>query len=290
MIKKLFLIAVFLLITCSALPVHAQYTHVWSYTSALATPLSEKLATLGTESEQNIFVPVMGISISQVTKNFGDPRPGGRVHEGLDIMAPSGTVIISPTDAVVIRTGYGASAGYYVYTANPGGETFVYMHLKEASTRTVGDIVKPGDNIGLVGNTGNASGGLSHLHFEIRDSAFKALDPYTRLTKEFTQEAVVEENTTFTETNDSENSFPIESLSQINLTLKARGSDVLTLQKFLMHKNSGPAAEALTKANPNGYFGNVTKLALAEYQKKSGIAPASGYYGPKTRAYIAEYE
>jgi murein DD-endopeptidase MepM/ murein hydrolase activator NlpD len=63
---------------------------------------------------------------------FGDARGGGtRTHEGLDIMAPGGTPVVSPTDAVVLATGDGPDSGLFVRTANPGGEQFVYMHLRE---------------------------------------------------------------------------------------------------------------------------------------------------------------
>ena len=37
-------------------------------------------------------------------------------------MAPKRALIVTPTDAVVIRVGTGDSAGNYVYIANPGGE------------------------------------------------------------------------------------------------------------------------------------------------------------------------
>src|SRR5690606_7271821 len=123
------------------------------------------------------------------TPDFGDPRDGGdREHEGQDILAPRGTPILSPTEAVVLRIGNGSSSGKNVYTANPGGETFVYMHLDEiASDLEEGDRLDTGDLIGYVGNTGNASGGPAHLHFEIREGR-EAKDPYPRLLASFTVE------------------------------------------------------------------------------------------------------
>ena len=47
---------------------------------------------------------------------------------------------------------------------------------------------------------------------------------------------------------------------------------------------TGPAGNK--RANPTGYFGTLTKNALALYQAKAGISPASGIMGPKTRAYL----
>ena len=137
-------------------------------------------------------VPVLGVHYDRIYPDFGDPRDGGaREHEGQDILAPSGTPIVSPTDAVVTRTGKGSSAGVYVYTANPGGENFRYMHLDRiADGVKAGKVLKPGDLIGFVGNTGNAAGGPHHLHFEIRDGR-RAEDPYPRLTGSFTNAELI---------------------------------------------------------------------------------------------------
>ncbi len=145
-----------------------------------------QIQALGDVAVQSIPIPVaLGVELNQLTKNFGDARGDGtRTHEGLDIMAPSGTPVVSPTDAVVISTGDGSSSGLYVRTANPGGEQFVYMHLREiAKGIQHGTVLKRDDVLGYVGNTGNASGGAPHLHFEIRKNG--ATDPYPRLTQVF---------------------------------------------------------------------------------------------------------
>lgn len=129
-------------------------------------------------------VPILfGVAYESIVPDFGDPRGGGtRSHEGQDMRAPKGTPIVSPTEAIVISTGEGASAGKYVYTANPGGETFRYMHLDEiANGLRRGDVLDVGDFIGTVGDTGNAPDGVYHLHFEVRDSKNRATDPYERL-------------------------------------------------------------------------------------------------------------
>ncbi len=133
-------------------------------------------------------VPILfGVSIERVIPDFGDSRGGGtRSHEGQDFTAPKGTPIVSPTEAIVLSTGSGESAGKYVYTANPGGETFRYMHLDTIANIDPGDELSAGDFIGTVGDTGNAPDGVYHLHFEIRDEDNDATDPYLRLTDAFT--------------------------------------------------------------------------------------------------------
>lgn len=155
-----------------------------------SSAITREIRKLDDDAVEKLPVPILlGITPAQLSRNFGDVRGGGtRSHEGLDIMAPRGALIASPTDAVVVRTGDGDSSGIYVYTANPGGETFAYMHLDSiADGVKPGKVLKAGDLIGYVGNTGNASGGAPHLHFEIRKNG-EATDPYPRITKEFTAE------------------------------------------------------------------------------------------------------
>lgn len=127
-------------------------------------------------------VPVLfGVSLASVVPDFGAPRGGGtREHEGQDMMAPKGTPIISPTDAVVTSVGDGESSGKYVSTANPGGESFRYMHLDTVANIKRGTRLKAGDLIGTVGDTGNAPEGAYHLHFEVLDGR-EPTDPYPRL-------------------------------------------------------------------------------------------------------------
>lgn len=73
---------------------------------------------------------------------------------------------------------------------------------------------------------------------------------------------------------------------QKNLNVGAVGSEIKDLQTFLISSAAGPAAKELAIYGATGYYGKVTKKALAEYQKSVGIVPPSGYFGPKTRAYL----
>lgn len=271
-------------------------------------------------------IPILfGLSLPRIYSDFGDDRDGGsRQHEGQDLLAPRGTPIASPTDAVVTRTGNGSSSGITVTTRNPGGETFIYMHLDEiAEGIKSGTVLEPGDILGFVGDTGNAKGGVTHLHFEVREGR-KALDPYPRLAREFTlkeridgvadyleeldkddredfaEEMVTSWRSTFVQAKLAGMDLPEEieeALGAVtastaatvvrDLTLGSQGDDVTALQVALIALDSGPAAKALATAGATGYFGGMTQAALAEYQRARGITPASGYYGPLTRARMA---
>lgn len=289
-----------------------------------SSSVQRKIDNLDNDEVDEFPIPILlGLSVNQLTRNFGDPRDGGsRSHEGLDILAPRGAYIVSPTEAVVTRVGSGSSAGNYVYTANPGGESFVYMHLDEiAEGLSSGDELEKGDLIGYVGNTGNAVGGVTHLHFEIRENR-RAEDPFPRLTEEFTLRERMEALEEILEDSDDEEDeaetlaanyrrlfvaaiaqgidIP-EAVEEVlgtvvtapaagflrDLDLGSTGQDVVALQAFLIAENEGPQARALAAVGATGYFGALTKAALAEYQAANGIMPSAGYFGPLTRAHIA---
>lgn len=80
----------------------------------------------------------------------------------------------------------------------------------------------------------------------------------------------------------------IEEMPATDLWIGMRGAGVTWLQGFLA-KQVGIAASALKAAGATGYFGALTKAALAEFQSAHNITPASGYFGPKTRAEVHAY-
>jgi peptidoglycan LD-endopeptidase LytH len=228
---------------------------------------------LSGEIIEHLPIPILfEVSVGDFTDNFGEARSGGRVHEGIDIIAPVGTLIVSPTDSVVTKIGYDNKGGNFVVTANPGGEQLYFAHLdRVAENLYVGDALKPGDLIGYVGSTGNARGKSSHLHLGIYHQKV-ALNPFPRLMREFS----AEEKTAALE----------KILTDSKVVLGASSGGVRFLQRFLINKNIGSYANTLAKTGATGYFGSLTKNALAEYQRAVGINPASGYFGPVTKTNI----
>ncbi len=91
----------------------------------------------------------------------------GRNHNGIDI-AKSGTVpVVASAAGVVTRSNYSSSYGNVIYLSHYiDGQVYttVYAHL---SSRNVseGQSVSKGQQIGIMGNTGNSYG--QHLHFEL---------------------------------------------------------------------------------------------------------------------------
>ncbi len=188
---KYFLIALslcaFVLTTSVPVPTHASArTERASWVAAAKA--ERKAKKFGRKPVKEFAVPVLGVQVEELSDTWGDARSNGRTHEGVDIIAPRGSVIVSPTKAVVIRIGKDALGGNVVYTANAGGERYYYAHLdRVANGLKVGQELKIGDVIGYVGNTGNASSTVPHLHLGIYGKK-GATNPFPRITKELSTE------------------------------------------------------------------------------------------------------
>ena len=104
------------------------------------------------------------------TSGFGDPRRfgvGGNVsfHLGTDIAAPIGTPIVATNDGIVRVAGFYPIKGGWVVIDHGQGVTSHYFHQSALSVQ-VGDVVRRGQVVGLVGSTGLSTG--PHLHWEMR--------------------------------------------------------------------------------------------------------------------------
>lgn len=87
------------------------------------------------------------------------------LHSGIDIPAPTGTVIYAAYDGQVAWSSYNWSAGNWIGIDHGNGLFTIYMHMSGFLV-SEGDYVKKGDPIGLVGSTGSSTG--PHLHFSVR--------------------------------------------------------------------------------------------------------------------------
>jgi murein DD-endopeptidase MepM/ murein hydrolase activator NlpD len=95
---------------------------------------------------------------------FGAAR-SGHTHQGQDVLAKCGTKLVAARGGVIKAKQYQSAAGYYlVINAADTGVDMAYMHLKHPSPYSEGDRVHTGDQIGVVGETGDAT--ACHLHFE----------------------------------------------------------------------------------------------------------------------------
>jgi hypothetical protein len=146
----------------------------------------------------HIIFPVVGKV--QYTDDFGAPRSGG-AHQGNDLMATKKSPAVAAEAGKVKYWTTSGSAGCMLYLYGDSGTTYLYIHLNNdvtmkndnrgkcvrgtAYTVKDGAKVAAGQQIGYVGDSGDANGGASHLHFEVHPGGGKAVSPYPYLQKAY---------------------------------------------------------------------------------------------------------
>lgn len=88
-----------------------------------------------------------------------------KAHNGVDYAAPTGTPALAVGDGIVEKTGWANGLGNMVEIRHGADKTTVYAHLSKIIARK-GQRITQGQQVGLVGATGWATG--PHLHFEFR--------------------------------------------------------------------------------------------------------------------------
>ena len=89
----------------------------------------------------------------------------GRMHEGMDLAAPTGTPIHASDGGKIIKANYWSGHGLCVEIDHGNGVVTRYSHCSAVFV-SIGDLVYQGQHIANVGNTGHSFG--SHCHFEVR--------------------------------------------------------------------------------------------------------------------------
>jgi murein DD-endopeptidase MepM/ murein hydrolase activator NlpD len=110
--------------------------------------------------------------------SFGAPRPDivSGWHHGEDIVAPLGTPLLAVADGVVHTVGWNEIGGWRLWLRDGQDNDFYYAHLSAYSPLAVaGKRVHAGDVLGFMGTSGDAEGGLPHLHFEIHPANLVSL-------------------------------------------------------------------------------------------------------------------
>jgi murein DD-endopeptidase MepM/ murein hydrolase activator NlpD len=132
------------------------------------------------------------LDIKELTSNWVWPAEGVVTdlygtrhghHKGIDIAGEFKTPIHSVDKGVVTKSYYSGSYGHVVFIKHDNNLETVYAHLNKRNVKE-GQVVKQGDIIGLMGNTGDSSG--VHLHFEIHEEKWtyekeNAVDPVLAL-------------------------------------------------------------------------------------------------------------
>ncbi len=153
-------------------------------------------ASGSSQAVPRIIFPVVGPVTYQ--NDFGDPR-GRTSHQGIDIMAAKKSLVVAVEDGKVVFWTSSSSAGCMLYLYGRSGTMYEYIHLNNDRTMKNdnrgkcvagtsyakglknGAKVKAGQPIGFVGDSGDANGIDSHLHFEVHPHGRKAVCPYRYL-------------------------------------------------------------------------------------------------------------
>ncbi len=132
-------------------------------------PVTTRPAVVGTPPLWfHLAMPIAGVDPEELEDTFNEVHDGHK-HEALDIPAPRGTPVMAVAEGNVVK----------LFTSKPGGLTvyqfdntqtycYYYAHLDRYATGLKENtLLRKGDVLGYVGNTGNASPTAPHLHFAV---------------------------------------------------------------------------------------------------------------------------
>jgi murein DD-endopeptidase MepM/ murein hydrolase activator NlpD len=114
--------------------------------------------------------PIIAPAVGYVSRRFESDRG----HYGIDYAGKIGSLIVAAADGYVVFAGFTLEDGYTIMLSHGGGFLTTYKHNQNI-LKSVGDFVKRGEPIALLGNSGRTSFG-PHLHFEVWSNG-KAQNP-----------------------------------------------------------------------------------------------------------------
>lgn len=131
----------------------------------LVKPAPEVTARL---SQAGYVFPLFGPAAFGDTFGAFRADVAGKWHHGEDLVAPAGTPVLAVADGTLFSVGWNDIGGWRLWLRDRAGNEFYYAHLSAYSPlAAAGRSVKAGDVLGFVGSSGDADGGVPHLHFEI---------------------------------------------------------------------------------------------------------------------------
>jgi murein DD-endopeptidase MepM/ murein hydrolase activator NlpD len=156
-------------------PVHAISPAIITTPTPTPSPAIESVTPspnnnlLQTPGPVNLIVPVAGVRPDQLRDTFSDARSEGRVHDAIDIAAPLDTPVLAAADGTIVKLFHSDRGGTTIYQLSSDSKFFYYYaHLaRYADGLAEGQVVKQGQTVGYVGDSGNAGAGNYHLHFSI---------------------------------------------------------------------------------------------------------------------------
>ncbi len=132
-------------------------------------PVSPTPETSNFVGTADLIIPVAGVRPEQLIDTFDAARSEGRVHDAIDIPAAAETPVLAAADGKIQKLFQSERGGTTIYQLSADQKMiFYYAHLSHyADGLAEGNLVKQGQVIAYVGDTGNAGAGNYHLHFSI---------------------------------------------------------------------------------------------------------------------------
>ncbi|MBA2460715.1 MAG: M23 family metallopeptidase [Actinobacteria bacterium] len=220
-------------------------------------------------SVPRLVFPVLGAV--QYTNDFGDARGQGG-HQGNDLMAPKRALALAAEAGRVSFHTTSARAGCMLYLNGQSGTQYLYIHLNNDLTaendnrgKCVSGVayaeglrdgakVAAGQPIAYAGDSGDADGGASHLHFEVHPGGGGAVNPYAYLQEARRLLFAAKPGSTFT-------------LALSGKVVSAAGT---ALELSLDQVRSWPGGRKIVQA------GQKVAVSVPETVSFEGVTPAAG--------------
>jgi murein DD-endopeptidase MepM/ murein hydrolase activator NlpD len=124
--------------------------------------------TVGLLIPEKLLIPVESATSKDWNEQSYWYEPWGvsGVHKGIDIFADKGKALISSSPAIILYTGELARGGKVILSIGPKWRLHYYAHLEYSAVKRW-QWVQGGEQIGLVGDSGNAKGKPPHVHYSI---------------------------------------------------------------------------------------------------------------------------
>lgn len=145
----------------------------------MTVQVAENSGIQSLQSDQIIFSDVFSGAVMfpaepPVEGSLTNTYKPGDGHYGIDIAASQGDDVRSVADGVVVSSYWTINNGYVLHISHSDGYSSVFKHFSEVFKNS-GEVVRKGDIIGKVGETGLLASG-PHIHFELWKNGM-ALDP-----------------------------------------------------------------------------------------------------------------
>lgn len=157
-----------------------RYNHSTTYVQSVLAKAADYGAGSGIAIPppvDGMFCPVAGVV--SFTDDWGDPRSGGRRHQGTDLFAEHGAPLLA-IEAGVIENGTDTDqglGGITLWLRGQSGTLYLYAH-NASNAVAIGTLATAGQVIAYVGDTGNAQGGAPHLHLQVHPNGGEPANPF----------------------------------------------------------------------------------------------------------------